>query len=402
MAVNDQTLVMSCEKQVFIENCNDIDDFTINTNDWDLNEVQLSFSQLQASNFLKTINDQDSKKYPDDSTVVGFQPAATSFQISHSTNLKGISLYMSKNGDYFAEELRILIYNSSWVYNHHEPPSPSNAPIYYEDFEVTPSGSIDIEPQWKNFEFSSPVYLDIDDTVNNTFFVQLRQLGGNLNWFYQVSESKTTSLYWSGYSWNAITDSQTSSNVDLTLKVNLMDYSFFPSEAQMKVNGSLVSDTADLGIGELTLIGPYTGANVYFDISSESGRINYSVNYLSKLQTETNITPASTDNGESIEWTLEFEATFLPDSFNNEIKVTIGEEWTSTKVYLNSVEYSDATVDYTNDQVLIHNVIVNGIWKVVSTEENQGSDPEPTPVPEPPHHWWWRFWFFIWRLFFRR
>ncbi|NHI92079.1 MAG: hypothetical protein EAX96_06210 [Candidatus Lokiarchaeota archaeon] len=378
---NNQTLLLTCEKNEIFSFYNTSIDIPIPTSNWNVSQGYFNFSSINASLFHKIINDNEqNQRYPDDTTTgASFQPACTSFNITADTNLTGISARMAKTSNYFAQELRVLIYNASWVVNHHEPPSTAVAPIYSEDFEVPPSGGTDSNPQWKNFTFTNPIFLNTSETVNNTFFIQFQQLGGTIKWYYQESDNKTTSLYWTGFAWNAITDSSPGGNVDLTLKVNLTNYSPFPSEARMKINGTSIEnlDNENYGYGQLTLdktkIDQGDFSQISFDVTASSD-LNFTVNWTCNFENLTTITPEyELSSGGDTEWNATFSGNFLANSFNQEINMSIGQDWENSTVYNNSVVYNDILVDESNDWVFIDNISTNGSWVISSSQEYYGN-----------------------------
>jgi len=242
---------------------------------------------------------------------------------------------------------------------------------------------------------ASPLYLDTSKTDNNSFFISLIGNGfGTLTWWGVSASNDNTFQYLSG-SWQNY-EERILNDRDFSLKIDLAEYSPYPSEINMQVNGMDVTDGGSPGTGYLSITENLMGPEVTFDVTADS-TINYDVNYDIFLQEQIEIIPTSEvlSNGDT-EWTMSFEAIFPIDSYNREIQVSIGEDWTSTLVYVNSEEYLDVSVDYNNNLVTIYNIISSSLWEITSLEENTD------PVPESPKHWWfrWFFWFFwMWSWF---
>ena len=376
---NDQILTMTCKKNEVFSNYDSINDFNVITENWNVTQTYLKFTDIFGEEVQVTVEDS----YDNGSKNCQNEKYATSFTIYEDTNLLGFSAYIYDQGS-DAEGLRVRIYTASWSGTLIAP----NTAYFYSEFIST----VDIPNfvGWQNIDIPD-VFLNTSETNNNTFFIELfGSAGEDINWYYESDAINGDQSYAYVYSSGWFLTDNGDDLIDLALKVNLSNYSPSPSEINMQVNGMDVSDSSVNGEGVVTLSETYVGSSINFDVTANSF-INYTVNLTCDFQNQTTITPTSSSSGTDTEWNLNFAGNFLSDSTNKEIKVTIGADWTSTKVYLDSIEYSDVSVDYENNEVVINNITQNGSWNVKSIEE-------VNEEPEPPNNWWRKrlYWFIRW------
>ena len=359
---NPQTLTLTCKMNQTLTNYNSTDDFNVSTGDWNITQTYLNFTDIFGENVQVTIEDS----YGNGSKDCEALRHSTSFEIHEDTDLLGFSAYVYDYGS-DTEGLRIRLYNASWSGTRPEP----NTEYFYSEY--ISAADIPDSEGWQNINIPD-VYLNTSETDNNTFYIEMYgSAGEKIYWYYEsdaINGDQTNTYVYSG-GWFLATNGD--DEIDLAIKVNLSDYSPYPSEIKMQVNGTDVSNSTVSGEGDITLSGTYVGSSINFNVTANSF-INFTVNWTCIFENQTMITPTfDVSSGSNTEWNLTFAGNFLADSYDREMNTSIGSDWSSTRVFNNSVEYSDISIDNLNDYVFIDNITtLTGNWLVNSSQANYG------------------------------
>ena len=236
------------------------------------------------------------------------------FNVSSYSLLETFSIYIN-NELKRVNSLIVHIYNATLQVSD---PAP-DIELYREDYGALANAAI---PKWHNFTFSSTVELDPSNTYGNAFFIVLNNtvgVGGKFEWGYEsdaVGDGDNGAAYKLNGFW-------TIQGWDFDLKVGLINLTRSPSEIDLKINGTSVGDKGGNN-------GEWISTSVYSDISG-SVSFQFSANITAHFLVEWFVSYNSTanqavntyfegfDTDEIIYWNATYGATFIFDSFDNQL-----------------------------------------------------------------------------------
>ncbi|NHI91309.1 MAG: hypothetical protein EAX96_02315, partial [Candidatus Lokiarchaeota archaeon] len=361
---NPQTVTLTCEKNQTLTNYNSTNDFNITTSGWNMTQAYLNFTEIFAPNYTYTIEDYSNN------TVSLSSEYAGSFKIDQDTTLTQISVYFSCSA--IQPRFYYSIYNATW-----DGFKPKPHVAIFSSIGLTTQS---IAASWK--KYNSSVDLMTDETDNNTYFVSAYTSVIQIYWSFQRdlddgSDDSYAYIHDFSPDWTLYQDPVSPfSLIDFNFKVDLTNYTVKPSQVNMQVNGTNVSDI-DFGEGTVLLnqteISQGNFDQIRFDIQSDSF-INYSVNCSGNFQNQTSINSVyEVLTAENTDWNVSFTADFLANANNQKINSTIGSDWENATIYNNSVIYDNVIIDESDDLVFIDNVTTNGSWVLSCSQENYGN-----------------------------
>ncbi|MDD1777617.1 MAG: hypothetical protein LUQ65_05555 [Candidatus Helarchaeota archaeon] len=278
------------------------------------NPWSIVYSNLTIINVLQksgiAVEDSITAQYTD----IGGYRYAMQFNASGTDFLTDFSVYVY--GFRILNSLSFEVYDAKLLDSR---PCPDSV-LYSESFLTLPY--TDSTSRWYNLTFSSFVALNASNTYDHAFFIQLYPSIGSSGYFRWGYESDT------GNSDNGAAYQNLSSNwvlqaVDFNLKVSLINTPKQPSEINLKINGTSVSNK-NLNDGEWisTTIYSYLSNTVNFQFSADISAyflVTWALLYRSipSLQVVTSFLGVDTDA--LIYWNATYSATFVAGSSDNRL-----------------------------------------------------------------------------------
>ncbi|NVM30734.1 MAG: hypothetical protein HWN65_17975 [Candidatus Helarchaeota archaeon] len=236
---------------------------------------------------------------------------AMQFNVTNHALLENFSIYVHNVREDKINSIITKVYNAT---SSGTDPEPDKL-LYNQTYFNLGANSDD---QWLNFTFSSAVELDPSGTYNNAFFISLLVSvggGGYFEWGYELDsggdDGAAYSPTWVLESW------------DFNLKVGLINISRHPSEIDLEINGTSVSDKNESD-------GEWISTVIYSDISglvsfefsaniSAHFMAEWFVSYQLTADQDVNTYFEGFDNDVIIYWNATYGATFITDSFDKQL-----------------------------------------------------------------------------------
>jgi len=287
-------------------------------------------------------------------------------------NASGVALL--KNFSVYVLGIKKLAYLSVTVYSAkllNSRPCPDSV-LYTESFLALPY--TDSTSRWYNLTFSSSVALNASMTYDQAFFIQLHPStgsGGSFDWGYESDTGNTDN----GAAYQYVSPNWVLQAVDFNLKVGLINISKQPSEINLRINGSSVSNK-NLNDGKWvsTAIYSYLNNTINFQFSADTPAYflaTWTLSYRSipSLQVVTSFMGFDTDA--LIYWNATYSATFLAGSFDNRLYFDLP-AWSaiiSVRRNQNLHNFWNSSIQGTIRKVAVLNAD-SGSWVIQGSDKN--------------------------------
>jgi len=271
------------------------------------------------------------------------------------------------------------IYNSTWVSGKPQPYWPIAGPVIIQVPNTGAGNWI-----WVNVNLTSPLLLNINETENNTFFISLKKSADiyNINWGCNNGGVQ-------GYAYDITAKQYMSLDFILIANVsaNTLPYdpeSVFPTNIIMSINGTSVSDTANVGEGFCEIFknsNESSSGFISFNVTSTwMAPVNYTVTFTNvtygKYVDAT--TTYSVDAGLDASWNVTVVATGsngFPQNttiVHNFVNVTVPSDWSNITDYAfnkGNTSQSYYLSEYISDHRLVFEA-ENGTWTLMCGAPN--------------------------------
>jgi len=259
-----------------------------------------------------------------------------SFRVLNDCVLQNLSIYLSESGGGTADDatVRIQVFNSSWSGSRIE---PDTATGLIDKTQVVPN---EHTGQWYNYTFN--VNLDASNTYNNTFFIYLRQTSDFFDtsafYHYELDSSGVDSsiTYYSadgGSTWNSYASDR---DISSQIIVGLNDNTPKPSDINMKINGSVITDTGTTNSGSWTSTNSYSNSagELLFITSADWWDVTCNISQVLINYTKTDAPASSSfdisESGQTVQWNVTRNGglNYFDSRFSNyQINFTIPNSW---------------------------------------------------------------------------
>ena len=259
--------------------------------------------------------------------------AAMSFKVTNSCYLYSamFKLRADPPSDLVSgDDIVVRIYNATESAGKPMPNCSISSAVFI-DLGDPPSGF----DGWANATWSSPAYLNTSNTFDNYFFVWIAPIPpARVDWKFRLDSSTGDD----GYAWynQAVVGWTEHQGIDYYLNVSLLPSTFYPAPSQvgMKVNGTIVEDSAgNAGWWNTTFTAGTSPA--YFNVTTNWPIVfNYTYN-----ATFARLFPASTIfsvNGSGAHWNITAPVTFPAIGANmnsRSLNFTLPSHWTVDSLY---------------------------------------------------------------------
>ncbi|NVM55720.1 MAG: hypothetical protein HWN66_18620, partial [Candidatus Helarchaeota archaeon] len=228
--------------------------------------------------------------------------------------------------------------------------------------------------EWNSYNLSAPINLNPANTYDNAFFIAIYPSvdpGGKYIWGHGWDSGGVDA----GAAYRYSAPSWTLEPVDFTLKIGFENMSRSPSQVDLRINGTQITDK-NLNDGEWISTSLYSDSNgsVSFTFSANLSVeffvewfVSYNSTYIGVV--DTNFEGFATD--EIIHWNTSYQATFIGGSTDNQLEFTIPRwkaiknVWKSQTVH-NQWNWSDLGSVL---KVTIGNAS-NGVWIIECNDTN--------------------------------
>ena len=216
----------------------------------------------------------------------------------------------------------------------------SNLGAYYNDTTTN---------FWLNLT-NRHVDLDVDNTVNNTFFLQIYTGNGQGRWRSEGeinNGGNDDNIVWDG-NFGVIPEADT----DLTLKVGLSpkDETPAPTEVDLRINNDTVSDIADqLGYWESIKINGSDSGSLHYNVTADWWDVECVISQVQINYTKTNLVASSqyliAGSLQTVNWTVTAGSInhFETDLDHYWMNFTVPAKWTNFKAFNDTKELTDNT-----------------------------------------------------------
>ena len=299
-------------------NSSDTRDFTIPvpTDQWGLSFTNQTFKDLRAPNISRTLDTGGLVTQLNNYRHMGFN-------VTNHCTLTSFAAYIDDSLS--TDNISYRILSAIWDPVSRKP-KPNTANILKTGLIRTIQNTV---PYWTNVT-NINLFLNVStsNTQNNTFFITLWSVtSDDANYWYNGADSGAVDAgpAWNG--WSTLTYFAR----DFDLKVDLIPISNTPTptQVQMKVNGSAVSNS-----GNWKSSYRYTSATgkVFFNVTTK-WPLAYNVSYYCEYNktVSTNMSYSVT-SGEKPNWTVNWLSQFPSNARNYQMNVTIPIDWNCTTI----------------------------------------------------------------------
>ncbi|NVM02080.1 MAG: tetratricopeptide repeat protein [Candidatus Helarchaeota archaeon] len=328
--------------------------FSINTNGWNITKTDLLFTNVIQDPEIKVVSET-----PGFDTWLN-ELWAMGFNLTEDCTLQKIKLYLNikKASDLTSgNDLIMYIFNST-------PGKQPDNYFYSESFDLNNYFSPPYS-DWVEIPLGSDVFLALNNTNNDTFFIVLGELVGCKIYWKNINElNYPTFKNMNGF--DADNPNWAVGNLDLSLILIIETNQLLPSSVQMTVNGTAVNDL-QLSNGTWGSNNYYIGPTVTFNVEANIS-VAFDVKWICSFINQTySPTYFSADATNSIvDWNATVNGLYFPsNAYNKRINVTIPHSWNVTGVYYeNNTEENWVNISSPPFKFVIFNVTANGSWFV--------------------------------------
>ncbi|KKM64123.1 hypothetical protein LCGC14_1504550, partial [marine sediment metagenome] len=283
---------------------------------------------------------------------------ATSFVVPSKSYLTNLSVYVGINDPEGNKcDLRVRVLKSQWVSGENEPDSSVAT--------ISSSGQMSFSSYigWlNNFSlFSSmPVLLDPSITANNTFYIEITDLGADSDgmlWRYADDNPPTNiddsnSYSKSGPNWNFIVNGFNNVDLNLIYDITPLNNTPNPEDIGLKINGEIVNGYVNIngtGYWESSIVNGSNSGILTYNVSAEWWDVECNITQVQINYTKTDLKASSTfqiaGSGQDVNWNVTRNGGlnyFGTDFSNYKINFSIPATWldSSIKVFNGSIEFS--------------------------------------------------------------
>jgi len=332
--------------------------FSIQVNKWNSTYINMTIPKVSLLKYLYSIEEGGvlGQQINTQEWVMGFNLTDScildAVDFGHITGLTAppYTAVIIYNATYSAAKGNIL--PDKIIYNKNE----SRLPLLSYNWV-----SANAAPYWNGTLKVKPV-LNITKTYAKTFFIRFSS-NTTLFWIYNNDNTNgDQGLVYSGFgiSWQ-------NNTIDLTLRLRLspVQSEKKPSEINMTINSKPVTNKGKWNTSDF-IIPPPSGL-IPFQVYSSWYNVSYRVNWTAQLN---NITTAKTLVtaellNKIVTWNVTVFATFLANSANRRINVTIPATWNVSKVFKGAIQYSNwVNVSRIPKKSVLIQSASTGIWVV--------------------------------------
>ncbi|HUX99533.1 MAG TPA: hypothetical protein VMV49_08275 [Candidatus Deferrimicrobium sp.] len=350
--------------------------FSIQTRHWNSTFLDLGISDVALHEFYYPIEENGGEGFGTGYSINTNLPWVMGFNISDSCRLNAVDFIYTTRYGLDTPVTGVMIYNATYnpLLGNVEP----HRMIFYKNesglqLDWLTSWISDSTASYWNGSLTLKPVLDIHNTQRNTFFIGFNSTSA-LNWYYiddsGDAEGDQGIVYvrrsaGGGYWENDTID------FSLRLDVSPLIAQASPAQVNMTINSEPVSSSGTWNSSEFLI--PNPSGQIPFEVTTTWYNISYEVNWTTYLQ---NITTAGISFyaqalNEVVLWNVTIPASFVTNSYNREINVTIPATWNATKVYNGSIEYLDWEELNSNSKktVIIRNP-TDATWRILCNGHN--------------------------------